>query len=354
MKKTKMLAALTAMVLGLVFVSCPNTNNGVSPSPENPENSGSISGWTRVADGIKVNNELLQYTAEVDVITASVDVTRSSGESGAFRVDSGLTSPVTIAPYAIGKYEVTQELYSKVMENQTVTVGGAVKTFSQNPSLCGTDAEQSDKYLLPMNVVGTQKYRPVEYVTWFDAIYFCNALSEKLGIEKAYNITPTEFHAGHITEATVTVVQGSKGYRIPTEEEWEFAARGGDTSNQAWNYTYSGSNNINDVGWYQGNNDGTTTPSNPENATDLTNSEKNYSVCGTHQVGGKAPNTKGIYDMTGNVWEWCHGETSSGAKADKGGSWAGSAANSTVKNNYSGMSGHERNAVTGIRLVRSL
>ena len=77
MKKTKMLAALTAMVLGLVFVSCPNTNNGVSPSPANPENSGSTSGWTRVADGIKVNNELLQYTAEVDVITAAVNVTRS-------------------------------------------------------------------------------------------------------------------------------------------------------------------------------------------------------------------------------------------------------------------------------------
>ena len=362
MKKTKMLAALTAMVLGLVFVSCPSPNNGVNPSPENPENQNPDSGngsttttcWTRDSSGIKVNGESepLQFTAEVNVIESAATVTRV-GDNGAFKTGTGLTSPVTISPYAMGKYEVTQELYSKVMENQTVTVGGAVKTLSQNPSLCGTDAEQSDKYLLPI-AAGTQKYRPVEYVTWFDAIYFCNALSEKLGIEKAYNITPTEFHAGHITEATVTLVQGSKGYRIPTEEEWEFAARGGDPSAAAWSYPYSGSTNINQVAWYQGNNDGTTNPSNPESATDLTNSEKNYSVCGTHPVGGKAPNAKEIYDMTGNVWEWCHGETSSGAKVDKGGCWAGSAANSTVTRDCTGMSGHERNALTGIRLVRSL
>ncbi len=119
MKKTKMLAALTAMVLGLVFVSCPSPNNGVNPSPENPENQNPDSGngsttttyWTRDSSGIKVNGESnpLQFTAEVNVIESAASVPRD-GSSGAFRTGDGLASPVTISPYAMGKYEVTQEL----------------------------------------------------------------------------------------------------------------------------------------------------------------------------------------------------------------------------------------------------
>lgn len=178
---------------------------------------------------------------------------------GSFRMDTNYE--VTLSPYLIGKYPVTQELWSALMP--------------ENPS----------------DFKG--KNRPVENVSWFDAVRFCNALNKNQGLEEVYTFRG---------EKEVAVNHKAKGFRLPTEAQWEYAARGG----VKWtdSYEYAGGNDLHPVGWY-----------------------KDNSHSQTQSRGLKAPNQLGIYDMSGNVREWCgdwYGNYPESAQQDPSGPLSGS------------------------------
>jgi formylglycine-generating enzyme required for sulfatase activity len=235
------------------------------------------------------------------------------------------THSVTLNSFYIGKYEVTQAEYAQYM---------------QPGNSWSSDFGIGDDY-------------PAYYVSWYAIIKYCNLRSMAEGLTPVYSISGSTDPAnwGNVPTSDNSTWNAAicnwnaNGYRLPTEAEWEYAARG---ATNTPDYLYSGSDDINAVAWYAGN----TSPN------------------GSEPVGTKSPNGLGIYDMTGNLWEWCWdwysssyyssspssnptGPASGSFRRDRGGSWYNGFSSCRVAYRYS-LYPKDGSCAVGFRLCRTV
>lgn len=257
-------------------------------------------------------------------------------EGGAFQMgseeydDEKPVHEVRLHNFEIGQYPVTVREYLAFVKN----------TGRNRPEWMEEDSKYnvetgSDDYYKKIGSALTDENCPIVGISWFDAVAFCNWLSSRHGLEPAYRQAETP-EPSKTKEILLDLRTG--GYRLPTEAEWEYAARGG---RQSKGYRYAGSDELDEVGWFWEN-------SGDKRLSGEWNEDKIFkNNCRPHPVGRKKPNELGLYDMSGNVWEWCWdwygnysnepqenptGPNSGSFRVDRGGSWNRGAAGARCSN----------------------
>lgn len=327
---------------------------------------GSISTSSIFINGSKANSTLWQGGNWLDIrniVDSPIRLGRTPSEISHHKsFPRAKLSDIRIYNRALSAAEVLQ-IYIKEAFGMLVTVLGG--TLPQGSELAGQTVEtfQIGKYEVTWgewktvrdwavangyhdlaNVgAGSADNHPVRNVSWYDVVKWCNAKSEMAGFTPVYLASGDVYKTG---QSNPTVDSNANGYRLPLEKEWEWAARGG-VGSQGFNY--SGSNNLNDVGWYRDNSISA--------LVDLGSSGfDNPAIgCGTWPVGQKSPNELGIFDISGNISEWCWdvGNDANYQRHFRGPSWYNYEFEANVATRVPFGDALSRISVTGFRLARN-